>query len=837
MKHNPVSSFVFFMAILSGCLLLLYGPIVFGDSTLYFRDVLHNYYPLITFLKNSFWRGDLPLWNPYLFTGNPQMAGLEPPVFYPLAWMFLFFSYKYALALNLILHHLLAAGGIYLLGRAYDWRWTARLLAAMLFTLGGVMVSMNNLHPLQNAAAWIPLLFWATHCICTQRSLRYVLGFALFYALQILSGHLEIVYFSSLAVGIYAFLFVSKSSWKILVYLAGAVVLGILLSALQVLPSLAYSALSIRQHGLDAQSAMIWSFHPLLSLMFIVPESHGNVLSGLSLNMLFGEKQFGHALLFTSSYMGLTGLMGFLLALWAWYLQPECRRWMGYWIVLTLVAILLAFGQFTPLYNGFLQLPGASFFRYPAKFLIFVSLALSVTAGFGLNAALIEKSLGKAMQRAAGGLLLLFGFTAIGIRVFSADLAHQFAELAQVLRSLPPESALSWSRSLTALFQEQFSRQALLCLLLLVCFGLCARLALKIQVVLAVLVLVTASDLTMSGINAVWLISDDIFALPAPSAALLKQLGLSKDPQARFIQANDILQIPPSFRPDLQQYLYVAPSLLQMAVLEDNLSLVHGFRNTYGFWPARTRQADVLGVLYEQMRGDETTAFRHIYESIQATRYIQAINPPAALLQTYLASPDYKQLAYFPEHQTYVFENLSYLPRARFQYQAMTVQDEKQMTSIFANPGIAGFDYRQQVILLDSPALKQAREQVPSQEAVKKQWSPPQIVHESNNRLEIQFETNTSGYLVLADQYAPGWEAWVNGVKAPIIRANFMQRAVRVGPGQHRVEMRYAAPGFALGLWLSGLAGLCWLCLFAFSLRQRPRSEAVDTTEPLPLGV
>jgi uncharacterized membrane protein YfhO len=59
--------------------------------------------------------------------------------------------------------------------------------------------------------------------------------------------------------------------------------------------------------------------------------------------------------------------------------------------------------------------------------------------------------------------------------------------------------------------------------------------------------------------------------------------------------------------------------------------------------------------------------------------------------------------------------------------------------------------------------------------------------------------------LVLNDALYPGWEATLDGVATPLLRANTAFRAVLVPAGEHVVEMRYRARSFRRGLALAGV--------------------------------
>jgi uncharacterized membrane protein YfhO len=80
------------------------------------------------------------------------------------------------------------------------------------------------------------------------------------------------------------------------------------------------------------------------------------------------------------------------------------------------------------------------------------------------------------------------------------------------------------------------------------------------------------------------------------------------------------------------------------------------------------------------------------------------------------------------------------------------------------------------------------------------------MVSHSPTRIALGAHVARDGYLVLGETWAPGWRAWVDGRAAPVLRANVIHRALRLGPGRHRVEFRYVPAGFRLGLYGTGAA-------------------------------
>ena len=61
----------------------------------------------------------------------------------------------------------------------------------------------------------------------------------------------------------------------------------------------------------------------------------------------------------------------------------------------------------------------------------------------------------------------------------------------------------------------------------------------------------------------------------------------------------------------------------------------------------------------------------------------------------------------------------------------------------------------------------------------------------ANTEIVIEAESPSGGYVVLNDPYHPWWFATVDGVDAPILRANMLFRAVAVPPGRHAVRFTF----------------------------------------------
>src|SRR5262249_20723181 len=100
-------------------------------------------------------------------------------------------------------------------------------------------------------------------------------------------------------------------------------------------------------------------------------------------------------------------------------------------------------------------------------------------------------------------------------------------------------------------------------------------------------------------------------------------------------------------------------------------------------------------------------------------------------------------------------------------------------------------DFRQTVLLEDYEAGKEAPLRRGEHTARIRSYQP--------NRVELEVKGDAPGYLVLADPWYPGWTCTVDGAPARVYRANYLFRAVAVGPGTHEVVFRFEPASYRLG--------------------------------------
>ncbi|MEW5959344.1 MAG: YfhO family protein, partial [Chloroflexota bacterium] len=154
-------------------------------------DFTEQYFPLRAFAAQEWVNGHIPLWNPYLYGGQPALADIQSGALYPphvlqaliLGWGGPWFGREIgfplaALQFQVIIHFSLAAVGTYLFSR-FIFLHSPRsplstvslrrarfggVIAALGFTYGGYLTGfpVQQLTILE-VSAWLPWVMWAVH--------------------------------------------------------------------------------------------------------------------------------------------------------------------------------------------------------------------------------------------------------------------------------------------------------------------------------------------------------------------------------------------------------------------------------------------------------------------------------------------------------------------------------------------------------------------------------------------------------------------------------------------------------------------------------------------------
>jgi len=353
-------------------------PAAFGATWLVGDNLIQNF-PLRVLVGIDLRHGHLPLWDPYLWSGAPLLAGFNAGAAYPTTVLFALVPGTLAWVLNQVAVEMVAAAGVLALLRVLGRSWLAAGLAAGAFAFGGFMTAQSVHLDLVQAAAWLPWAFVALDRLAHRGEGRpaapwvALLGGSL--GLMILSGAVEPIFDGGIVLALYcgwlAWRTPGRRRIHVLLGSAAGVVLGLVLGAAQLIPGAAFQAQAQRSMHSYSYFAS-GSMNKALTLLGLDPLLLGGAHSfPLSFVGTFNLPEI-------SSYIGILPVMALVGLLARRHRRaPEAGQW-WIWYAIAAVGLFLAWGGFTPVAHLFYDIPLFNRQRLLNRNLLEVDLALAV---------------------------------------------------------------------------------------------------------------------------------------------------------------------------------------------------------------------------------------------------------------------------------------------------------------------------------------------------------------------------------------------------------------------------------------------------------------------------
>ncbi len=785
---------------LMGLFVWVFADVLFGGGMFVFRDAAHFYYPLFQFTTeqwtDTLWTGgQVPLWNPYENLGMPLAANPAASVFYPGKLVFAMpIGFAWAYRLYVLGHLLLAAGGVYRLARHFETGVTAAGVAAISYAFSGSVLQQYCNVIFLVGAAWLPIAMLAADRMLAKESgrIRWAVLFGTVLALMVLGGDPQMAYNAGLLatmLAIWRWRHERRSAehvpgrhrfWKSRpVMLALAAVVGLILSAVQVLPSLEFAQRSGRidepmadrllarsEPGTHAAHRYHFSVGPWRMAEYVWPNVAGRQYP---VHHRWFEVMPGEGRIWTPSlYMGLLPL---LLALAAMrfrrtrdgVVNAARVRWLSWTVVLALLAGFgfhglgwavqeirflcggppIAPGEVGAPFGGVywlmtVFLPGYASFRYPAKLLVVAGLGLSVLAAIGWDRVFATPS-----PRFRRNLIRLAGLSLCGVIASLAIRPFWHKWLAGVEPDMlfgPLDTSGAANDLLLA-----FGQTALLCGAF---WWLTRPRGIHVRWTTTVALILVAADLALANR---WMVAT------APARQWEEPSMLATEIRAAGKTENSIAPV----------RIYRDPFLMSSE-----------WRSTGS--PDRMAEA---------MQWDRDTLLpKYQLAAGLAMTEVEGTMMPAdyrAFLWETTGGPDQFATAQF-----------AILPRDAVLPQGERIETDAADVSLWHNPW-----HLPRVWV----SYENDRQQRPAEYA--------RLTHYTPRRVEVEALLESPGMVVLADQFYPGWKVEVRTDGAtprskPIVRVHRVMRGVALPPGRHDLVFQYDPASFRYGAILSAAGWL-----------------------------
>jgi hypothetical protein len=772
------------VATLALAALLLHQGVLFSGQAYFDRDVEHFLYERLIAFRSAILDGAWPVWNPYPAFGEPMLAIANAQFAYPTTWLALLFSPETTQALIVTLHTLLAGLGAYALGRELGLSRSAALMAGLLWSLGGPIRSSLNQANVLVGASWIAWawLGFARAGRSGSRSDALIAGGAI--AACLLGGSPESALMAVagawLAFAPAETLATPAASTRALGAATIASLAGLGLAAIQWVPTAALVGRSIRatMQGNPVLQGF-WSNPPALLAQLVLPlPLDGLPLTGAVREQLF----FGREPLLLSIYGGLAAA-GFALV------GSLCGRNRGRLglVLLTALALALSLGRFSPLWDVVSRLPILALIRFPARFAIVAGLALAMLAGMGLDA--LRSREAPPARLAAGAL------GAATLAAIAWSLSGPGSALWHEILQGPAALGRAWAETGPVLAMFTSLKVAALAVAPLV-LAVALRVSRGRQGVVAALAIIAAfaavGELAFSLHSLVPTLPRDVLALapatlaPIPRTRPNRTFAIEYSSRFAAVALGREIALP--------RFYDEAPAQTLRTLRQYPSGSLGRFGGTIESIPVDTPL--LRGVMVSRwvrlMHAlAPTAAFPRILE-LSGVAFLVSLHDPGA--------PELELVGRAPGllEDVLTFRVRKALPRAYAVSGVRVAADEASVAALMD----AGFDPAGEIVLSDGaprPAGRAGR---------------VRIEHLGFDRVTLDAELESPGHVVLLESWDPGWTASVDGVPAPVRRANLIFRAVPVPVGRHRVEMRYrpveVGVGAALSLISVLVCGLAW---------------------------
>lgn len=379
LRHGAVLCFYVISAFLFFGRLFSPTPQVYLNPEYGASDISHFNIPVRLEYSRALKEGHMPLWSKNMGGGFPLYAESQIGAWYvPNLVIYRIFEFWTAISLSYVGAWVIGMFGMHCWLYIRTKNLGASVIGGWVFVFSGFFFGhLNHLNMLQTASLipWICGVY--EYARLKKSTWAWVLTIFLI-SQQILAGHLQTSFITGCLMLMFAILSSYERKSPVKGYIFGVLticslfVIGGLMSAVQILPSLELHGLSVRSDAFSLDITNHFSLHPKMFTTLLFPFAQGQLQDG---SFTFLKKLSDTGAIFWESwmYMGWIVVLGLIgsIALVKSDLQ---RRIMGLWLFLG-VCVGLMTARFSPLYFVF-SIPPFNFFTTPARWMIGSSIIL-----------------------------------------------------------------------------------------------------------------------------------------------------------------------------------------------------------------------------------------------------------------------------------------------------------------------------------------------------------------------------------------------------------------------------------------------------------------------------
>lgn len=709
-----------------------------------YPDTIRQLYPWRTLATNIFKSGQIPLWNPYNFSGSPLLANFQSAVFYPLSWLSLIMPQIWSWTVMIIFQPLAALIFTYLYCRKLKLFFVPSWFAALTYAFCAFSAVWLEYNTIGQVVVWLPMLLLAVEHFPEKNKQHWFIFFALGIAFSLLAGHPQVSGYLLLFSLIYAWF--RLNNWRLFSRVIIFSLIGVGLSAIQLIPGMELISQAARSpHPVDIYLQKIL-IQPWQLIMTLVPDLFGNPATR---NYWPLDTYVGKV-----TTVGIVGLILALISL-KFFRKDNLIRFFS--IASLAILILITANPLTALLYR-VPLPFFSS-SSPTLMTFLLAFSLSVLSAFGFEALLKNKVDVKKIICWLGFFTLIFVALWLSMylvpKFIHADWAGKLVNGKRVL--LQQTFIFVAAGALLLLSFKNKFKPVFYLLIFIQIFELFLGFRKFNPFVPKELVFPQSQVFNfLTNQNSVyrfWSVgSAAIDANFASGYSLFSPNGydpLYPKRYGEFIQSTLNGKIHTDFTDQTRSDANIAPGSGDRE-LNGNLY--------------RLKVLDLLGVKYVLDRSEN------------------------GMSEKGLAPARFKEI--WKQNDWIIYDNLKAAPRFFLTSDYRVFTNNSDFEKKFFD---SKFDPSKAVLL--EKELPEKLESSPRDKVDLIKYSPD----------EVLFKTQSLGssLLFLSDVFYPGWQAWVDDSPVEILRADYAFRAVVVTPGNHLVRFIFKPKSFTIGLVIS----------------------------------
>ena len=360
-----------------------YFPCLILGEAYFANDLAYQFVPFRQFLRDQLFHGHFPLWNPYLFGGQPFFANPNSMMCYPLTYLTLLFPVAYGVGVFLFIHMFLAASGMHFWLRSLKLSENACRMGSLAFALSGV-VWWETIH-LQILAAYalFPWLMGAMERWMKEWKAGWAFAVGLAFALVFCCGGFQsttCVFYTALCYFLARLTLwkdfqnlpsgstPSSLPWKKIIVTLLITLWGGLPLLAQLVPGEEFSRLSNRRDPTQTYDNFNGTFcmQPHTTYEFLFPTlglPQGQTIEE-AIQSIDSKNYYSNDFLGDFGYIGIWAPLFFF-----WAFRRKEKKFLAFLAVMGVLSILTAWGRYVPLHRILcILLPGVDLSRAPFRF-------------------------------------------------------------------------------------------------------------------------------------------------------------------------------------------------------------------------------------------------------------------------------------------------------------------------------------------------------------------------------------------------------------------------------------------------------------------------------------